>query len=232
MMGRHVYDGLDDPDEPDDVKEPPRRRTWHAWSLVAAVVLAGLTAAGMVAIGDVRSQLRDGERDRQVLADQVEKLGGIPLVSPSPGPQGERGEPGRAPTALEIQSAVSAYLAQHPPASGRAPTSAEISRAVSAYLKDNPPARGPAGPSGSPGPRGESGATVTGPPGPKGESGADGKDGVDGKDGKDSTVPGPKGEQGDTGPPPSGWTFAIGPVTYTCTPTEPGATTYQCTPGG
>lgn len=220
-MGRHEYDGLDDPDE-----EPPRRRAWHVWPLVVAVVIAVPPAVGMVVIGDVRNQLSAGERDRAVLAEQVERLGGIPLVSPSPGPRGERGEPGRAPTAQEIQAAVTSYLAAHPPASGRAPTAREISAAVTAYLRDNPPARGPAGPSGSPGPRGEPGATVTGPPGPKGEPGKDGADG------KDSTVPGPKGEQGDTGPPPSSWTFAIGPVTYTCRPTEPGATTYQCTTGG
>ncbi|TMS00199.1 hypothetical protein [Nonomuraea basaltis] len=168
------------------------RRNWLVIATAVVVALLGLWAS--VQIGALGEQLRKSEENQEVLSDQVERLGGEPLVSPSVGPPGERGEPGRAPTAAEISAAVSAYLAAHPPAGGRAPTSSEIAAAVTAYLKDHPPARGPAGFAGSPGPRGEPGETVTGPPGAKGE------DGVDGKDGKDSTVPGPQGERG---PPPS-----------------------------
>lgn len=228
--GRHADDGLDRDDD-EHGGEPRRPRVWILPFLVVAVY-AVVLAVVTLQVSTFGDRLRKAEDDRAVLTEQVKQLGGKPFVSPSPGPRGEQGEPGRAPTVQEIQAAVASYLAVHPPASGRAPTAREISAAVSAYLRENPPARGPVGPSGSPGPRGEPGATVTGPPGPKGEPGADGKDGVDGKDGKDSTVPGPQGEKGDPGAPPSGWTFAIGPVTYTCTPTEPGSTTYQCTPGG
>lgn len=168
------------------------RRVRRNWLLIAAAAVIGvLVVVISVQINALGEQLRKAESDRQVLADQVQRLGGVPMVSPSPGPRGERGEAGRAPTTAEISAAVFMYLREHPPSAGRAPTSGEISAAVTAYLKDHPPARGPSGATGSPGPRGEPGETVTGPPGPAGK---------DGQDGKDSTVPGPKGDQG---PPPT-----------------------------
>lgn len=78
---------------------------------------------------------------------------------------------------------------------------------------------GPIGPSGGRGPVGVPGQSVTGPPGPAGPAGKDGADGKDGKDGKD-------------GSPPSSWTWTYLGVTYTCTPTSAGSSTYDCQPSG
>ncbi|MFD1547026.1 collagen-like protein [Nonomuraea guangzhouensis] len=206
-MGRHEHDELD---EDDATEEPSRHRAWWL-PLGAAVAFAGLMAAGMAAIGDVRSQLRKAESDGQVLAEQVKRLGGVPLVSPSAGPQGERGPVGPAGQTVVGPRGLTGPSGPPGPAG-----------------RDGKPgkdgAAGPTGLQGIPGSKGEPGATVTGPPGAKGEQGADGKDG---KDGADSTVVGPKGE---TGPPPASWTFAIGVITYTCTPDEPGSTKYTCKP--
>lgn len=230
-MGRHEHDGLD----VDDTEEkPPRPRSWLP--LVLGVVFALLMAALMLQINSVRGQIQKAESDSHTLADQVRQLGGVPRVSPAPGPPGERGEPGRPPSGQEISAAVSSYLAAYPPPAGRAPTSREIAAAVSAYLKDNPPqpgrsptseeiatavaaylrqnppARGPAGE------KGEPGETVTGSPGPKGEPG------------KDSTVPGPQGERGPAGPPPSLFEFTHLGTRYVCRPTEPESTKFECAP--
>ncbi|WP_262402745.1 hypothetical protein, partial [Actinomadura sp. CNU-125] len=38
--------------------------------------------------------VRDLQHDNEALTQQVEQLGGVPLVSPKPGPTGPRGEPG------------------------------------------------------------------------------------------------------------------------------------------
>ncbi|WP_433519031.1 hypothetical protein ACQP2T_28040 [Nonomuraea sp. CA-143628] len=190
------------------------RRNWLVLS--GAAVVAVLVAVISMQIHAFGAQLRQAEDDRQVLSEQVQRLGGVPLVSPSAGPpgqrgsQGQKGDPGRPPTVLEIQAAVTAYLQEHPPRDGKAPTATQIAAAVSAYLQTHPPARGPAGEKGEPGP------AVTGPPGPAGERG------------QDSTVPGPKGDRGEPGPPPGGWTFTYAGLTYTCTPVESGSTAYRC----
>lgn len=215
MMGRHAHDEFNDSESPEG---PPRPRSWPL-ALTAAVLLAAMMTAGMVTISDVREQIRSGERDRAVLSEQVENLGGVPLVSPSAGPAGERGQkgepgppgptgsPGREPTKAEISAAVSAYLRENPPPRGRPPTMQEIMTAVAGYLAKNPP---PAGEKGEKGERGE-----PGPTGPAGKNGTDG-------------IPGPPGSPG---PSPSSWTFSYDGITYTCTrdddTSEP---RYVCTP--
>lgn len=139
--------------------------------------------------GDV-VQSPDG-RDLCAKAAQVSSEP-VPGVVGLPGEQGPQGVPGRAPTPEEIQSAVTAYCAEHaecagrapttaevaaavaeyliahPPQPGRAPTAAEIASAVSTYFANNPP---PEGPRGEAGPRGERGET--GVPGPTGAPGRD-----------------------------------------------------------
>lgn len=188
------------------------RRIRRNWLLVAAVAVIGvLVVIISIQINALGEQLRKAEEDSHALADQVEQLGGVPLVSPSPGPPGERGEPG--PTGPPGATIVG----PRGPAGPSGPPGRDG--------KDG--AQGPAGAAGSPGPRGEPGETVTGPPGPRGEPGKDGADG------KDSTVPGPQGERGPAGPPPSGWTYTdhLG-FKYQCTPNEPGSTTYTCKPEG
>lgn len=71
---------------------------------------------------------------------------------------------------------------------------------------------GPTGPTGGQGPAGPAGQSVTGPPGPAGPAGPAGKDGKDGADGS----------------PPTSWTWTYLGVTYICTQTAPGSTTYEC----
>lgn len=190
------------------------RRIRRNWLLVAAVAVIGvLVVIISIQINALGEQLRKAEEDSHALADQVEQLGGVPLVSPSPGPPGERGEPGA--TGPPGQTIVGPRGPAGP--SGR--DGKDGAQGV-------PGVQGPAGVAGSPGPRGEPGETVTGPPGPRGEPGKDGADG------KDSTVPGPRGETGPAGPAPSGWTFEWAARTYRCTPDEPGSTHYTCKPEG
>lgn len=98
---------------------------------------------------------------------------------------------------------------------------------------------GPPGPSGAPGKNGSRG--VPGSPGTNGSPGATGPTGAAGTDGKDGSQgpTGPTGPTGAIGPAgyPSSWTFdgpgplGVGTVTYTCTPTDTGSTTYSCTHG-
>ena len=211
-MGRHEDDGLD---EDAATEKPSRHRAWWL-PLAAAVAFAALMAAGMAAIGDVRSQLRQAESDGRVLAEQVRQMGGVPKVSPSPGPQGERGPTGPAGQTVMGPRGLTGPSGPPGPAG-----------------RDGKPGKdGAVGLQGVPGLKGDPGATVTGPPGAKGEPGADGKDGQDGKDGS----AGPKGEQGDpgprgeTGPAPSGWTFTYLGLPYRCTPDEAGSTSYTCKP--
>jgi hypothetical protein len=192
------------------------RRNWIIIAIAGMVALLGVWAS--IQINALGEQLRKAEEDGQILSEQVERMGGVPLVSPSAGPPGERGEPG--PPGQTIVGPRGSPGPSGPP--GR-PGRDGKDGAVGP--------QGPAGVAGSPGPRGEPGETVTGPPGPKGDKGADGGDGKDGP-------AGPKGEQGDPGPrgepgpPPTSWTFTHLGITYRCTPTEPGSTTYTCEPGG
>lgn len=73
---------------------------------------------------------------------------------------------------------------------------------------------------GEPGSDGQDGIGQVGPTGPAGPQGPPGRDGVDGKDGQD----------GEDGKSPASIRIPVGPVTYICTPSEPGSTDYTCTP--
>ncbi|MFI6793691.1 hypothetical protein ACIBG4_40805 [Nonomuraea sp. NPDC050383] len=189
------------------------RRLGRNWVLFAAgATLSVLAVVVSFQIHSFGERLRQAEDDRAVLSDQVERLGGVPLVSPSasPGPRGQRGQTGATGT---------------PGVSGRPGKDGTDGTAG----PTGPP--GPTGPQGSPGPRGEPGETVTGPPGAQGDPGEDGQDGRDGAQGPkgDTGEPGPRG---DPGPPPAGWSFTYLGVTYQCEPASPGSTTYTCKPGG
>ncbi|WP_433520154.1 hypothetical protein ACQP2T_63485 (plasmid) [Nonomuraea sp. CA-143628] len=214
-MGRHEDDGLD---EDGATEKPSRHRAWWL-PLAAAVAFAGLMAAGMAAIGDVRSQLRKAESDGHVLSEQVKRLGGVPLVSLSPGPPGERGPVG--PAGQTVTGPRGLTGPSGPPGPAGRDGKPGKDGAVGAT--------GVPGLQGVPGQKGEKGDP--GPPGGKGEAGADGKDGKDGSAGPkgEQGEPGPRGE---TGPAPTSWTFAIAGITYQCTPTETGSTTYSCKPEG
>lgn len=206
-MGRHNDDGLFPDDTPvgDPTEEQPRRpRVWPL-PLLVAVVFAAVLAALMVQIHAVQEQIAATERDNTVLADQVRQLGGIPAVTPHPGPPGERGDVGP-------QGPQGPTGATGPP--GPRGTDGKPG-------KDGLP--GPTGPPGTQGLKGDTGAKGeigdAGPTGPPGERGPQGQQGE----------PGPRGEPG---PPSSDWTFTHGGITYTCRPKEPGSTSFACTPEG
>jgi hypothetical protein len=205
---------------------------WHTrrgrvpWvSLGAGVVLAVLVAVVSMQIHAFGEQLRKSEDDRQVLAEQVERMGGVPLVSPSPGPRGEQGlqgPAGRPPTWEEISRAVAEYLRKNPPKRGAGPSEQQIAAAVSAHLARNPP------PSGRPPTEAEVAAAVAAylaehPP-PRGERGEPGAQGEQGKTGP----AGERGPQGEQGPAPTSWTWSWLGTTWECRQDPPGETTYRC----
>jgi hypothetical protein len=97
------------------------------------------------------NELRQSSDERAVQAGQlyrqVQALGGTPVVQPSPpaatpGPTGPTGPPGPGPTPAQIDAAVAAQLAAHPPAPGRNATPAMVAAAVAEFLTANPPQPG------------------------------------------------------------------------------------------
>jgi hypothetical protein len=144
------------------------RKRHRRGNLIAAVaiVLAAGTLAAVVTGFLVMSQDLSAERHRgDLLAAQVESLGGTPVAGPRgsagaagllgpsgpPGPTGESGQPGKdAPT-----------------------------------ITPSPGPTGPPGPSGAPGAK----STVAGPAGPTGAEGASGTPGKDGTNGSDGAPP-------------------------------------------
>jgi hypothetical protein len=202
----------------------------------------------------VVDDLADARADLDAMADgvtalraQVDTLGGDPVVDLEesdtgpvpvevPGPQGERGPAGPAPSDVQVQTAVARYCDINGCAgpTGPAPTSLQVAAAVAAYCDDRGACRGAAGTDGADGPPG---ASITGPqgPGPTGDQiaaaveayctardGCRGPAGVDGEDG----VAGPQGDPGPAcpeGAAPIAWTVdqqrslvtGLEPGTYT-----------------
>ena len=119
---------------------------------------------------------REFRLDNPSLCPQAAHLATITAV---PGPTGP---PGPAPSDTQVQAAVSAYLALHPP-----PINYTVLKSfVESYLAAHPAPPGPSGPPGSPGPPGASGAAgspgaagTPGQPGAPGPSGANGSNGTD-----------------------------------------------------
>lgn len=88
-----------------DARDRGGRRLIVGSFLVLLAGLAALAFTGLDRIGSLQGQAADNARTAQLLADQVEKLGGVPVVQPpepQQGPQGDRGPAGRgiAGTAL------------------------------------------------------------------------------------------------------------------------------------
>ncbi|MGA4992969.1 hypothetical protein [Nonomuraea bangladeshensis] len=151
VMGRHNDDGLhlaESVGEPAEQK-PRSPRLWPL-PLVVAVVFTAVLGALMVQINGLAGRVRQAEDDRTVLTEQVERLGGVPLVSPSAGPPGRRGDMGP----------------QGPPGPAGPSGPPGPSGAAGRPGRDGSP--GPTGPPGVQGPKGdagakgEPGATVTG----------------------------------------------------------------------
>ncbi|NAS22490.1 hypothetical protein GT755_12435 [Herbidospora sp. NEAU-GS84] len=146
------------------VRHALRRRNWP----LVAIILTFITLAWYVSsqIRSLADQLQQAEEDRVVLAQQVEQLGGVPRVTPPPGPQGEPGLPGAAGEPGQPGPRGSAGPSGAPGQAGEP---------------------GPSGPSGPPGIQGPSG-----PPGERGEPGPAGERGPQGERGEQ----GPRGETG------------------------------------
>jgi hypothetical protein len=177
--------------------------------VVATVVLAVCLAGGYWyfswRIGSLQDQLAGSGSDVRQLAEQVEQLGGTPVVQPPPA--GEPGEPG----------------ATGPPGpSGRPGRDG----ADGENGKDGRP--------GPPGTDGQSGATppcAAEPAQCQGSAGRDGQDGAAGADGVPG-APGADGAPGRDGAPPAGWTWTddVGRA-QSCTRTggPDTAPVYECT---
>jgi hypothetical protein len=63
-------------------------------AVLLALVFLVLVVWLALAIRDVHDRLRQAQQDNQTLAQQVRDLGGVPAVTPQPGPTGAPGSPG------------------------------------------------------------------------------------------------------------------------------------------
>jgi hypothetical protein len=89
----------------------------------------------------------EAAKKSQQLADQIVRLGATPVVQPAvPAPAGPTivpvPIPGPGPTQAQIDDAVAAYLAAHPPAAGKSVTPAMVATAVGDFLTVHPPEPG------------------------------------------------------------------------------------------
>lgn len=184
-------------------RAPPRFRWRDAAVIVCLLAAMTLAAYGIAQVARVSSDLDQARTDVSVLSGQVRQLGGVPSVTPQPGPQGTPGSPG--PTG---------------PSGPPGPTGP----------RGEPGRSGDNGTSGSAGTSGQPGTDGTpGSPGPKGDAGPQGEPGPEGATGPQGEK-GPQGETGEQGPP-SRWTFTFLGVAYQCQPDSSGSTEYHCTPG-
>lgn len=142
---------------------------------LAALLAAGLMAAGLWAFLNLSKQLADANRARDQLAAQVQGLGASPVA----GPPGSRGAPGD--------------VGPSGPPGPTGPPGADGSDGKSG----SPGSPGPSGSPGEPGTVGKSGADgadgTDGQAGPVGPAGPQGPQGEQGEQG-------PKGDTGDRGP--------------------------------
>lgn len=131
--------------------------------VIALGAVAVLAWQVWTSVLDLQARARDAmetaqvqDRQIQTLADQVRKLGGVPVVTPSPaaGPPGLTGPAG--PPGATVTGPPG-------PAGAKGDPGATVT--------------------GPPGPAGPKGDSVTGPPGPAGADGKDGKDGQQGPPG-------------------------------------------------
>lgn len=191
--------------------------TWLV--LGAGALTATVAIASLAGLSDAKGDIRDLRQRTAQNQEAAQKLGaGLTEANR------RLAEVGEAPV----------MVPSVPPVVGPAGPAGAAGAPGSAGSPGAPGAAGPAGAAGAQGPPGPTGAPgAAGPPGaegsqgPAGASGADGAAGAAGADGQ----PGPAGADGAAGQPPVSWTFAIGPITYTCTrtdPFDPASPTYQC----
>ncbi|MFI0236313.1 collagen-like protein [Streptomyces sp. NPDC016845] len=161
-----------------------RRRSDLLYALVAAAALAGF-AFLVVTMQSLSHDLRSANEARDLLARQVQQLGGKPVA----GPPGSRGEPGQSvtgPRGPNGSDGVDGTPGSPGPfgAPGRDGTDGASGADGAAGVGSPGPtgAAGTNGEAGPPGPQGE-----PGPAGPQGPAGANGQEGADGRDGADGT---------------------------------------------
>jgi len=191
-------------------------RRWRRGEVLAAVlalVLGAAVAWMVLSVQHLATELRTANDARDALATQVQRLGAKPIA----GPAGSRGDVGglgpRGPKGSEGERGEG----------GPSGEPGDDGKAGRAGDEGDPGKGGDSGPPGSPGNSGNDGANGSdGQPGPQGAPGPEGPRGEQG----------PAGEQGPQGPAPSSWTFTYLGVTYTCTPSSSGSTSYSCTPSG
>lgn len=137
----------------------------------SVVVLFGAFSGGAVWVNDLSQDLEQANRDRGALAEQVKKLGGIPVAGPTgdPGKDGSNGSDGR--------DGLNGSDGKDGPRGAKGATGTKGDKGL-------PGAPGEQGPKGDPGDKGAQG--------PKGEQGTQGPQGEQGPKGD----PGDKGEPG------------------------------------
>lgn len=120
----------------------------------------------------------------------------------------------------EISAEVSEYLTAHPPAAGPAPSASQVASAVTAYMAANP---APSGPAGSPGATGAVGPQ--GPAGPTGPQGLAGSPGPACPDGYTQTAVAAPDGSGDMWAVCASPAASTAPVTPSTAPSSPPAAT-------
>jgi hypothetical protein len=140
-----------------DEARDDRAHKWITGLLIAAVagvlVLAATFGVWVTTlqqqVGHLIATGNDSATQSQKLADQVKGLGATPVVQPAvPAPSGPTivsvpvPIPGPGPTQAQIDDAVTAYLAVHPPAAGKSASPAMVATAVAEFLTANPPMPG------------------------------------------------------------------------------------------
>ncbi len=151
-----------------------------------------------------REQIAADRQDKaeaaaKALTEQVEDLGGRPVIDPEDLEKALENRSGTAPSASEVSFAVQLYCADGR-CNGKEPTITQVAAAVATYCDSRGQCRGKQGE------KGDDGETIVGPPptaeavlaavtnycdshdqcrGPKGDKGDDGTNGTDGRPGID-----------------------------------------------
>jgi hypothetical protein len=202
--------------------------------LALLLVVVGVAFAQWRAAEDrasrIELQLQDSNQRIGQLVDQVEGLGAEPVTTAPPS------DPvlpvALGPTDAQVRLAVVDYLTRNPPTPGRAPTDIEIQAAVTAYCTARGGCIGPAGDDGRDGQPGVPGATGSTGPGPTDEQVAGDVAAYCDTHGGCVGPPGPAGAPGPAGPsvdacdPPAGYNPIVDPdqpgwTCYTTTTTPP-----------
>lgn len=182
-------------------------------SRVLFVLFVFLTIFTVLSIRDLQNDAKESARqvtvasERQdkaeaaakALTEQVEDLGGRPVIDPEDLERALENRSGTAPSAADVSFAVQLYCADGR-CNGKEPTISQVAAAVATYCDNRGQCRGKQGE------KGEDGETIVGPPpsaesvlaavttycdshdgcrGPKGDSGTNGTNGTDGRNGVD-----------------------------------------------